>query len=126
MDSAASGLETGSIRSAALGVAWAARSTSRLTMRPCGPEPLSVAKLEPELAREPPRQRRGEDAGRVTVAAVPPDLLGDLVHHLLGGQRPLPLRDGRKSALLGVRTLCLGVRALGLILRSGRRPRLEG
>ena len=82
--------------------------------------------LEPKFAREPPRQRRGKPAGRVIVAAVPPDLLGDLVHHLLGGQRPLPLRDGRKSALLGVRTLCLGATAMRLILRRGRRPRLEG
>ena len=77
---------------------------------------------------EPVRARAAAPAARQTggpliVAAVPPDLLGDLVHHLLGGQRPLPLRDGRKSALLGVRALSLGVRALCLILRSGRRPR---
>ncbi len=58
-----SDVEIGSIRSATLGVAWAARSTSRLTMRPCGPEPLSVASSSPSSRAS--RRASGEAKMRV-------------------------------------------------------------
>ena len=50
--------------------------------------------LDAALAGKPPRQRRGEDALVVTVDAVRPDLLGDLVHDELGRDSVIPLLLG--------------------------------
>ena len=66
-------------------MAWrAAISISALTMRPCGPEPLSEVRSRPNSRAK--RRAKGEAKMRlgVIVPAVPPDLRGDLVQHLLG------------------------------------------
>ena len=41
-----------------------AASTSRATMRPCGPDAASAGEVDAGLAREPPRQRRHDGAAR--------------------------------------------------------------
>ena len=86
---------------AAFGAATAPRSTSSATIRPSGPLPLQRREVDPLLAREPARERRGLDAAVGTRRRVGdrggrrlgrrggglPAALA-LVVHLLGGRAP--------------------------------------